>query len=231
MKIAVIPARGGSKRIPHKNIKDFCGKPMIAHAIETAIATGCFDKVLVSTDCSNIASVAEAYGAWVPFIRPNELADDYTGTTPVIRHSLNWLKDHGYQVTHCCCLYATSPLLTSDTLVKGLKQLEANTEFDYVFSACRFSFPIQRALVETANGGTRAFDQESIGMRSQDLVATYHDAGQFYWGKVEAFLDPERPVFGERGSMLVLPANRVQDIDTEEDWLRAELMYQLLNRA
>ncbi|WP_108944055.1 pseudaminic acid cytidylyltransferase [Shewanella halifaxensis] len=228
MKVAIIPARGGSKRIPHKNIKDFCGKPMMAYAIETAIASGCFDKVLVSTDSLEIAGVAESYGAWVPFIRPAELADDHTGTGAVVGHALDWLDQQQYHVEIVCCLYATAPLLQAETLAEGLRLLQKSPDYDHVFSACHFSFPIQRALIQSKNGGCLPFDPESIGKRSQDLEPTFHDAGQFYWTRLVNGKGPSSSVFSEKAKMLVLPAEWVQDIDTESDWKRAEIMYRLL---
>ncbi|MBV7316394.1 pseudaminic acid cytidylyltransferase [Shewanella sp. NIFS-20-20] len=230
MRVAIIPARGGSKRIPNKNIKDFCGKPMLAHAIDTAQRSGCFERVIVSTDCPEIAAIATHYGADVPFMRPASLADDYTGTTAVVCHALSFLEAQNVTVDLCCCLYATTPLLQAVTLQQGLAQLAADASIDFVFSACHFSFPIQRALIQTDCGGVAPFDSASIGKRSQDLTPTYHDAGQFYWGRPAAFLDPARSVFGASGRMLVLPAHRVQDIDTLEDWCRAELLYQLLQQ-
>lgn len=228
MNIAIIPARGGSKRIPKKNIRDFCGKPMLSYAIETALNSGCIDQVVVSTDCPVIAALAEKCGAIVPFMRPVSLADDYTGTTDVIRHAITQLRELGYDVELVCCLYATTPLLQSKIIKQGLELLTSDDSADFVFSACHFSFPIQRALIKNKLGGVEPFDKMSISQRSQDLTPTYHDAGQFYWGRTEAFIDPTRPVFGATGRMLVLPAHRVQDIDTIEDWRRAEILYQLL---
>ncbi|MPY24952.1 pseudaminic acid cytidylyltransferase [Shewanella psychropiezotolerans] len=228
MNVAIIPARGGSKRIPQKNIKDFCGKPMLSYAIETALISGCFDEVVVSTDCPVTATLAEKCGAVVPFMRPASLSDDHTGTTDVIRHAIKQLRLLDYDVELVCCLYATTPLLQGKTLKRGLKLLTSDDSVDFVFSACHFSFPIQRALIENEFGGIEPFDPKSIGQRSQDLTPTYHDAGQFYWGRAEAFLDPTRSVFGSNGRMLLLPTHRVQDIDTIEDWYRAEILYQLL---
>lgn len=230
MNVAIIPARGGSKRIPRKNIKRFHDKPMIAYPIQAAIDSECFDRIIVSTDDDEIAAIAVEYGAEVPFIRPQELADDYVGTTPVIRHALKELSLSGCKVDYCCCIYATTPLLTPEILKQGFQILKCESELDYVFSAARFSFPIQRALVKIGETGVKPFDRTSIPKRSQDLTPTYHDAGQFYWGKTKAFLDENSQVFGPNSSMLVLPNHLVQDIDTEEDWQRAELLFSIMQR-
>lgn len=230
MKVAIIPARGGSKRIPLKNIRDFYGKPMIAYPIEAALASGCFDKVIVSTDSIDIAAIAQSFGAEVPFIRPAELADDFIGTTPVVRHALNMLAQQGIDVDICCCIYATTPLLQVNILREAGETLVLSPQLDYVFSACRFVFPIQRALVTNEQGGVVPFDESSIGKRSQDLTPTYHDAGQFYWGRAAAFLDDRSQVFGPKAQMQVLPDYLVADIDTLEDWERAEVLYQVLKK-
>ncbi|AVV85942.1 CMP-N-acetylneuraminic acid synthetase [Shewanella putrefaciens] len=187
MRVAIIPARGGSKRIAHKNIRNFNGKPMISYPITAAIRSGCFDKVIVSTDSMEIATIAKSFGAEIPFMRPTELADDFVGTTPVVRHALNELVSLGHMVDICCCIYATTPLLQYSFLREAGELLESTPNLDYVFSACRFSFPIQRALLLDANGGVLPFDNKSISQRSQDLVETYHDAGQFYWGELVLF--------------------------------------------
>lgn len=230
MKVAIIPARGGSKRIPLKNIRDFYGKPMIAYPIEAALASGCFDKVIVSTDSIDIAAIAQSFGAEVPFIRPAELADDFVGTTPVVRHSLNMLAAQGDKIDICCCIYATTPLIQADILREAGETLSNHPQLDYVFSASRFAFPIQRALVMSEQGGVAPFDSTSISKRSQDLTPTYHDAGQFYWGRAGAFLDTSSQVFGPKAQMIVLPDYLVADIDTIEDWERAEVLYQVLQK-
>lgn len=230
MRVAIIPARGGSKRIPLKNIRDFNGKPMIAYPIEAAFASGCFDKVIVSTDSPDIAVIARSFGAEVPFMRPAELADDFVGTTPVVCHALNMLAAQGDKVDICCCIYATTPLIQVGILRDAGEILNKNPQLDYVFSACRFAFPIQRALVINEQGGVAPFDATSIGKRSQDLTPTYHDAGQFYWGRAGAFLDTSSQVFGPKSQMTVLPDYLVADIDTIEDWERAEVLYQVIKK-
>lgn len=226
MKVAVIPARGGSKRIPRKNIKEFCGKPMIAYSIEAALQSGCFDKIIVSTDDSEIAQVAKSYGAEVPFIRPKELSNDYTGTIPVIRHAIEWLVEHGVDTNLVCCLYATAPFVTAEHLQQGLQQLEDNNAA-YAFTVTSYAFPIQRAIKLNPELGVEMFDANNFNTRSQDLEEAYHDAGQFYWGKTEAWLS-EKMIFGPESTAVILPRHRVQDIDTPEDWERAEWLFKAL---
>ncbi|MBV2127865.1 pseudaminic acid cytidylyltransferase [Arsukibacterium indicum] len=228
MKVAIIPARGGSKRIPRKNIKLFCGQPMLAYPIQTALKSGCFDRIIVSTDDDEIAEIARQYGAEVPATRPAELADDHTGTSAVVRYELSQLLQQGAKISYCCCIYATTPLLSAVMLQQAWQQLSREPALNYVFSAARFSFPIQRALLQTASG-VRPFDSSSIGKRSQDLAPTFHDAGQFYWGRTAAWLD-NKAIFADHSKMLILPDHLVQDIDTSEDWHRAELLFQLLQQ-
>ena len=227
MNIAVIPARGGSKRIPRKNIRDFCGKPMIAHAITNALDSGCIDEVVVSTDDPEIAEVAKSYGASVPFMRPPELADDHTGTSPVVRHAIQTLLDNNWSIDYCACIYATSPLLSTQYIREGLDTLMSNKDIAYVFTSERYSFPIQRAIIKTRSGGVVPFDKIGITKRSQDLEPTYHDAGQLYWGHCSTWLNPKKAIFSPESRMIVLPAHLVQDIDTPEDWTRAEMLFKL----
>lgn len=226
MKVAVIPARGGSKRIPRKNIKAFCGKPMIAYSIEAALQSGCFDKIIVSTDDSEIAQVAKSYGAEVPFIRPTELSNDYAGTIPVIRHAIEWLVDKGFDPKLVCCLYATAPFVTAEYLRQGLQQLQ-NNNAAYAFTVTSYAFPIQRAIKLNPELGVEMFDTNNFNTRSQDLEEAWHDAGQFYWGRVDAWLT-EKIIFGAESTPVILPRHRVQDIDTPEDWERAEWMFKAL---
>lgn len=228
MKVAIIPARGGSKRIPRKNLKSFCGKPMLFRAIEAATAAGVFDKVLVSTDDQEIADLAVKSGAWVPFMRPNELADDYAPTRAVIKHALGWLKDNDYIVSHCCCLYATSPFVTGTVLKDAWLQLTSSDK-DFCFSATSFAYPIQRAFYFDDAGDIAMFDESQFSSRSQDLVEAFHDAGQFYWGKSKAFLS-DAPMFSAHASAFILPRYRVHDIDTPEDWETAELVFSALEK-
>ncbi len=225
MRLAVIPARSGSKRIPRKNVKDFCGKPMIAWSIGTALESGCFDRVIVSTDDDEIADVAIAFGAEAPFRRPPELADDVTPTVPVIAHAVEW-QEQSHRVTQACCLYATAPFARAEDLRDGLKRLESSGA-DYAFAATTYGFPIQRAIRVGEDGRVSMFQPEHAGTRSQDLEEAWHDAGQFYWGTTAAWL-ARRPIFGPTSVVVPLPRARVQDIDTVEDWDRAELIFNAL---
>ncbi|MCW8328228.1 pseudaminic acid cytidylyltransferase [Photobacterium sp. SDRW27] len=223
MRVAIIPARGGSKRIPKKNIKLFHGKPMIAYSIEAALKSGCFDQVIVSTDDQEIADIARQWGADVPFLRPSEIADDYATTMDVINHALNWYKQQGDLIEYACCIYATAPFVKPEALVSGLEALKRG-RYDYAFSATSFPFPIQRGLKLTNEGTVEMFMPEHINTRSQDLEEAYHDAGQFYWGTADAYL-AGLPIFSNRSFAVLLPRNEVQDIDTLEDWTNAEALY------
>ncbi len=222
MNIAIIPARGGSKRIPRKNIKNFFGKPMIAWSIETAIASGLFDRVMVSTDDQEIAEVARHYGAEVPFLRPADLSNDYAGTTEVIAHAIQWLIDQGLAVSAVCCIYATAPFVQVKDLIEGLQALESGC-WSYAFSATDFAAPIFRAFTENPNGGVEMFFPEHFLTRSQDLPRALHDAGQFYWGQPSAWLEGKR-IFDRHSMPIIIPRWYVQDIDNEEDWIRAEML-------
>ncbi|SDT95351.1 pseudaminic acid cytidylyltransferase [Halopseudomonas salegens] len=227
MRLAVIPARGGSKRIPRKNIKLFCGKPMLAWSVEAALQSGCFDQVIVSTDDDEIADVATRLGATVPFMRPEELSDDFTGTLPVIRHAVEWFQQHGYSVEQACCIYATAPFISPEDIQRGLERLQRDA-CDYAFSVTSYAFPVQRAIVINTLGEVEMLYPEHFNTRSQDLPEAYHDAGQFYWGKASAWLN-EKPIFGPGAVPVVLPRHRVQDIDTAEDWHRAEWMFKAMH--
>ncbi len=226
MKVAIIPARGGSKRIPRKNVKNFCGRPLIAWSIETAIASALFDRVIVSTDDNEIAEIARSYGAEVPFIRPDELADDFVGTAAVVRHAIGWLIGNNARPEFVCTIYATAPFIKPADLVDGFEILEAN-DCNIAFTVTSFPFPIQRALRINEEGRVEMFQPEHYLTRSQDLEPAYHDAGQFYWATAEAVLE-EKPAFSVEAMPIVLPRYRVQDIDTPEDWQRAELLFKVL---
>lgn len=227
MKIAIIPARGGSKRIPRKNIKSFYGKPMIAWSIEAAQKTQLFDRILVSTDDMEIAEVAKAWGAEVPFMRPKKLSDDHTGTTAVIAHAINWLHERGQMTSAACCIYATAPFVQAEDIKSALRKLEREG-WQYVFPATTFDFPIFRAIEMQADGAIKMFFPEHFTTRSQDFPEAIHDAGQFYWGLSSAWLANKR-IFDRESSTIVLPRWRVQDIDTAEDWGRAEVLAKFLN--
>lgn len=225
MNIAIIPARGGSKRIPKKNIKDFLGKPIIAYSIETALKSKLFDKVIVSTDDEAIKKVAQDYGAEVPFMRPKELADDFTGTNAVVSHTINWLLERHIKIDYACCIYATAPFLEKEYLKMGFKKLK-NSDKSFAFSVTTFASPIQRAL-KIDNDKISMFQPQHLMTRSQDLQEAYYDAGQFYWGKSEAFLNAEQ-VYSNKSIPIILPRYLTQDIDTLEDWKTAEYMYQAI---
>jgi pseudaminic acid cytidylyltransferase len=229
MKIAVIPARGGSKRIPRKNIRLFYGKPIMAYSIAVAQQTGLFDQIVVSTDDEEIASVAQACGATTPFMRPRAIADDFTGTNAVVKHAISWFNEQGHDITHACCIYATAPLVQARFIQDGYDTL-ARSDAAFAFSVTSYAFPIQRALRLTPDGRVDAFHPEHRMTRSQDLEPAYHDAAQFYWGTARAFLE-DAPLFSSRSAGVVLPRFLVQDIDTLEDWEQAELMYRIINRA
>jgi pseudaminic acid cytidylyltransferase len=222
MRVGVIPARGGSKRIPRKNIKPFCGKPMLAWSIEAAMASQCFDRIIVSTDDCEIADVACSCGAEVPFLRPAELANDHAGTIPVMAHAVEWLRSRGGSLTAVCCIYATAPFLSPEDLRMGLRCLDESGA-DYAFSVTRYEFPVQRAIRISATGQVEMLFPENFNVRSQDLEVVYHDAAQFYWGRPQAWVDGN-VIFSEKSVTVPLPLHRVQDIDTPEDWVRAELM-------
>lgn len=222
MKIAVIPARGGSKRIPRKNIKGFCGKPMIAWSIEAAKASGLFDRIIVSTDDAEIAEVAKQWGAEVPFMRPPELSDDYAGTTEVVAHAAQWALKQGFDVDAVCCIYATAPFIQADDLKRGLLALESG-EWSYAFTVTDFAAPIFRSFKQNSDGGIEMFYPEYFSTRSQDLPTALHDAGQFYWGRPSAWIEGRR-IFDRHSIPVVIPRWRVQDIDTQEDWERAEIV-------
>lgn len=222
MRIAVIPARGGSKRIPRKNIKSFNGKPMIAWSIEAAQSSGLFDHIIVSTDDAEIAEVSKQWGAEVPFIRPEELSNDYAGTTEVIAHATQWGLDEGFDLKSVCCIYATAPFVKVEDVKRGCEALDSG-DWDYAFAVTDFAAPIFRSFKKTEQGGLEMFFPEHFGTRSQDLPVALHDAGQFYWGRPKSWIQGKR-IFDNRSKPIVIPRWRVQDIDTSEDWERAEIL-------
>ncbi|WP_166371144.1 pseudaminic acid cytidylyltransferase [Psychromonas sp. SA13A] len=225
--IAIIPARGGSKRIPHKNIKLFCGKPIIAYSIEVALKSKLFDAVLVSTDDEEIATVAKKYGAEVPFMRPEHLADDYTGTTEVIKHAIEEYQGMRHIINFACCIYATAPFLQEQTILEATSQLVDHPSKRTAFTACKFNYPIQRSFtIDFPEQNVKPIDESSLTKRSQDLPSVYHDAGQLYIAKAEDFLNGTFNIFSDTSIPIILPHYLVQDIDDEDDWIRAEYMYQ-----
>jgi len=226
MMIAIIPARGGSKRIPGKNTRVFAGKPLINYAIDAAKKADMFDKIMVSTDSPQIAEVSLKSGAEVPFLRPAELADDYTPTVPVLKHAVNWLVSNSIQVESFCCIYS-NPFVTADNLKKGyalLREKNANS----VMPVATFPFPIFRGVKINESGRVEFIFPEHALARSQDLPEAYHDAGQFYWWKGDFFIETEeiRQLHHLKQYPLIIPRYGVQDIDTPEDWEVAEKLYQ-----
>lgn len=228
MRLAVIPARGGSKRVPLKNIRTFGGKPMIAWAIEAAKASGCFDRILVSTDDARISEIARQYGAEAPFVRPAELSDDHTGTSAVVVHAIRWQMAAGIKPDLTCCIYPTAPFLLIDDLLEGMTAL-ASPRWKFAFSVTDFESQVFRSFIESADGGVEMLFPQYRPVRSQDLPQVLHDAAQFYWGRTDAWLEGA-PVFDRDSYLVRLPRWRVQDIDTEDDFLRAESMLPMVRQ-
>lgn len=227
--IAVIPARGGSKRIPRKNIKPFCGKPMIAYSIEAAIRAGIFDEIIVSTDDEEIADVAKNAGASVPFMRPKELSDDFTATGAVVEHAIKFLQARGDRIKFVCTIYATAPLIDEFYIKLGLEKLRASNAKN-AFSCTSMPFPIWRTFKIAKDGRCEMFWRENFAKRSQDLEEAYQDAGQFYWTNLDASSSDEI-FFGRDSIAIVLPRHLVQDIDTPQDWIRAEFLYEAVQKS
>jgi len=229
VKVAIIPARGGSKRIPGKNIKPFAGKPIIAYSIGAAAASGLFDRVIVSTDSEEIASVARSYGAETPFVRPAALSDDFATTADVILHALEWFAGQGEVPRYACCIYATAPFVRAEFLAQGFALLEQRGAVS-VFSVTSYPASIYRALRIDADGRLAMFWPEHELTRSNDLPEAYHDAGQFYWLDAGRFVVEQR-LYSKDSRPLVLPRYLVQDIDTPEDWRMAEAMFEAIRRC
>jgi N-acylneuraminate cytidylyltransferase len=227
--IAIIPARAGSKRIPRKNVRSFCGRPMMAWAIDAARQSDLFTHVIVSTDDPEIADTARQLGAETPFLRPPDLANDHTATIPVIGHAASWAHDQGWPVEAVCCIYATAPMISAYDLADGLRLLRAGS-CEFVFSATEYASPIFRAFTQSDGGGVEMVFPKHFSTRSQDLPRALHDAAQFYWGRPEAWLGANT-MFNDRSSPLLIPRWRVQDIDTPEDWIRAEALFRSLGGA
>ncbi|MFY4858662.1 pseudaminic acid cytidylyltransferase [Aliarcobacter butzleri] len=224
--VAIIPARGGSKRIPKKNIKNFHGKPLIAYSIEVALKSKLFDKVIVSTDDEEIAEIAKEFGAEVPFLRPKELSDDFTGTGAVINHTINFLKEQGENIDFICTIYATAPLLQEKYLIKAYEKIK-DSNAKNAFSCTSMPFPIQRTFKITSNERCEMFWPENFMKRSQDLEEAFQDAGQFYWTNLN--IKSDEIIFSKDSIPIILPRYLVQDIDTLEDWQRAEFMYKAIS--
>ena len=223
--IAIIPARGGSKRVPRKNIRLFCDTPIIAYSIKAAQGSGCFDKILVSTDDAEIAEIAKRYGAEVPFFRSAENSQDMSMTVDVLLEVLAKFRGVGEDFSFCCCIYPTAPFVSAARLKEGLDRL-VSSGAQSVFPVVRFGYPIWRGLKIEA-GKVGMIWPENYSVRSQDLEPTYHDAGQFYWTQVDALMR-QKKIFMEHSVAIELQESEVQDIDTEEDWTMAELKFKML---
>ncbi|NVK31629.1 MAG: pseudaminic acid cytidylyltransferase [Gammaproteobacteria bacterium] len=226
--LCVIPARGGSKRIKNKNIRPFLGRPMIEYAIETALESGCFKTVLVSTDREDIATIAKNCGALVPELRPAELSGDYVGVMAVAQYHYQAQIMTGQRYNAIGCVYATAPLLTADTLRSAYQAL-ISSDADFCLSVTHFAYPIQRALAKNRDGHLQMREPDALNLRSQDSETFFHDAAQFIWAKPAPLVKGERPMSSPRCLPFEIPCYQVQDIDTEDDWRRAELLYQMLN--
>lgn len=228
MNIAIIPARGGSKRIPKKNIKLFHGKPLIAYSIETAKKSDLFEKIIVSTDDKEIATIAQEYGAEVPFVRPDELSDDFSSSGDAVNHAIRYLQDEGVTIEFVCTIYATAPFLEVKYLLDGYERLK-NSDAHQAFSVTSMPFPVQRTFKITEGGRCKMFTPQYFSSRSQDLEEAYQDAGQFYWQNLK--IVPSDVPFGKESIPVILPRYLVQDIDTIEDFERAEIMYEVIQRT
>ena len=228
MKIAIIPARGGSKRIPRKNIKEFCGKPMIAWPIETAIKSKLFNNIIVSTDDDEIADISKLYGAATPFIRPTELSGDYVGIVEVVKHAIEWMHEQKYMPEAICCIYPTSVFFNEDDLKKGSDAL-FDGDWAYTFTVTDFEYPIFRSFKKNTDGGVEMFFPEYFNTRSQDLPTALHDAAQFYWGRPNSWIENLK-IYDICSYPIMIPRWRIQDIDTEDDWKRAELLFQMISK-
>ena len=227
MNLCVIPARGGSKRIPKKNIKKFCGIPIIVWSIKQAIESKCFDKIIVSTDNVEIANLAKKYGADVPFMRSKKLSDDYTGTVPVISHAVKWQTKNFQKPLFVCCMYATAPFINSKDVKYGLKILK-KFKPEYTFSATNYTYPIQRSFKIKKNNKIEMFYPKHYDSRSQDLEEAFHDAGQFYWGATDAWLK-NKPLISKNSIPILINPELVHDIDTPQDWRIAETMFKAIH--
>ena len=226
MTICVIPARGGSKRIPRKNIKSFCGKPMIQWSIEAAQKSGIFDEIIVSTDDDEIKYISEKLGAYVPFIRPSSLSDDYTTSVDVVAHATNWALDNNLEAEIVCCIYATAPFVRQSDLINAFKIINSEN-WSYVLSVGEYSSPILRSFKQGLTGGLEMYFPENFEKRSQDLEPALFDAGMFYMGTSEAWIQKLK-IFGNHSYPYKIPHWRIQDIDTTDDWIRAEILAQNL---
>lgn len=225
--LVIIPARGGSKRIPRKNIKDFLGVPIIGYSIKAALDSQMFDEVIVSTDDPEIAKVAKDLGGHVPFYRSAKNSDDYSTLSDVLIEVIEEYRNNDVEVDNVCCILPTAPFLNGSKLIQSFHKFIEN-DFDSVFPVLEFSYPIQRSLVKTDRGLLKMSQPEYLNTRSQDLEKHYHDVGQFYWIKSKCLIK-ERSLMTNNTGMIEMSPLEVQDIDTPEDWINAELKYQILN--
>jgi len=226
--VAIIPARGGSKRIPRKNLKSFFSKPVIAWSIESAIKSELFSEIIVSTDDQEIKDISEKYGARVPFLRSEELSNDHTPLAPVVKDVLDWLDNNeAKKFEYACCILATAPLISIDDLKQSFRLMRSNSNLSYCVSVASFPYPIQRSLMITDDGHVNMMNRDNYSKRSQDFIEAFHDAGQFYWGRSSCWRKGEQLFDGSTGHVLV-PRSRVQDIDSIEDWTHAERLFSLL---
>ena len=225
MNVVVIPARGGSNRIKKKNIREFCGKPMIAWPIEILKRSKIFDHVIISTDSREIAEVSKSFGAEVPFIRPAELSDDFSGIPDVMEHAVKWMRNNDLEPSAVCCVYPTSVFLKDGDLLEGLNELKKG-KWHYVFSVTNFSYPIFRSFKRHCDGGVEMFFPKNFNYRSQDLPEALHDAALFYWGKPEAWVKKYN-ILDRYSYPITIPNWRVKDIDTEDDLIHAEQMFRI----
>lgn len=228
MNIAIIPARGGSKRIPHKNIRPFCGKPILSYSIQAAIDSGLFDEIMVSTDDEHIAEIAQASGAAVPFLRSEKNADDHATTADVLLEVLRGYEDKGKSFSTLCCLYPTAPFVTGEKLRSAMALL-SEQDADAVFPVVSFSYPPLRGLV-IKNGWAEMKWPEYLNTRSQDLDSLYHDSGQFYLIRTQEF-QKQKTLFCKKSAPILVSELEVQDIDSEVDWILAELKYKFLQEG
>ena len=228
MNIAIIPGRGGSKRIPGKNSKIFFGQPMITWSIKRALGSKIFDKVIVSTEDKVIAEISRSVGAETPFVRPDKLADDFTTTVPVIAHAIESCEEMGWHIEYACCIYPCAPLLQDSDLIHGFDLIREN-DVDYVYPVTDYPHPIQRAMLRSSSGHMQFLQPACELSRTQDLERYYHDAGQFYWGKASAWKAGRE--MHSSGIGMVIPRWRVIDVDTVEDWKHAELLYEVFKNS
>jgi N-acylneuraminate cytidylyltransferase len=226
--LAIIPARGGSKRIPRKNIKDFLGKPIIAYSIEKAIQSGLFDEVMVSTDDNEIAEIAKSFGAKIPFMRSENTSSDFATLAEVVKETLQEYKILSFKFDNCCVILPTSPLLLSENIINAYKLITSNPEVESVNPIVKYEYPLQRALI-IENNFVKMNNFDNYKERTQDFQTFYHDCGQFYFFKVQSFMKRDR-IMSNKSVPLVLPSIQVQDIDNEEDWELAEFKYRYLNK-